>query len=290
MLLIDRWFNRRPIPGTPSSRSMHSWLPLWIRYPFPGPRRMARRSEKEHWEQRQIARLEAIDTTPARAQSGRVITLAAVLPGRSHDLAVMLKPWLRSVQQVGLRGTLLHAGLCDLARVRDQYPTIDLVPVTLGTRHMHLERHFAIRDYLQQIIDESVVITDGRDVAFRRDPFDILQAHRQRLCLGSEPGVLGQHKHTLMSMQAAYRRTYHLDRPVFNPGIIGGNRVRVLELIERLTREIDSLDCRTLETDMGVFNKVVHDHYTLDDILTGEPLHSRMHGWEFDRPVAIMHK
>ena len=288
MQFTDSVFKRLPFQDTWSSLSLMSWLPLWIRYPWAETRRAAR----ERWRQQipQIERLGEIDTTPATAQTGRVMTLVSVQPGRTLDLAAYLKSWLRSVQRVGLRGTLLYAGPCDLASVRDQYPTIDLVPVTLGTRHLHLERHFAIRDYLQQITDEYVVITDGRDVAFRRDPFDILRDNRPRLCLASEQGVLGQHKHTLKSMQAAYRCSYHLDRSVFNPGIIGGSRGRVLELIEWLTGEIDTLDCRTLKTDMGVFNKVVHDHFSLDDIMTGEPLHSRMHGWEFDTPAAIMHK
>ena len=267
---------------------MPSWLPLWIRYPLPGPRRAAR----ERWRQQipQIDRLGQIDTTPATAQLGRVITLVAVLPNHPLDLAEYLKPWLRSVQQVGLRGTLLHAGPCDLASVRDQYPMIDLVPVILGTRHIHLERHFAIRDYLQQITDEYVVITDGRDVAFRRDPFEIVRDNHSRLCLGYEAAALGKHLPTVRKMQAAYDCAYHPDRPVLNPGIIGGNRGRVLELLERLTREIDALDCRSLEADMGIYNKVVHDHYSLRDFLTGEPLHSRFGQWEYDTPAAIMHQ
>lgn len=251
---------------------------------------MARRTEKERWEQQQIARLEEIDTTPAQAQSGRVITLVAVLPGRTLDLAEFLKPWLRSVELVGLRGTLLHAGQCDLASVRNQYPMIDLAPAPIGTRHLYLERHFAVRDYLKQITDEYVLITDGRDVAFRRDPFEVLRGHAQQLALGTEGVPIRENKHTLKKMQAAYHRSHHLDRPVFNPGIIGGHRSRVLELLESLTAEIDTFDCQPLDCDMGVFNKVVHDHYSLDDILTGEPLHSRMHGWEFDTPAAIIHK
>lgn len=286
MQLIDRWFGRPPFPENPPSLSRHSWLPLWVRYPLPGPRRAAR----ERWRQLQIGRLGEIDTTPATAQTGRVMTLVSGQPGRALDLAAYLKPWLRSVQQVGLRGTLLYAGPCDLASLRHQYPAIDLVPVSMGTRHYFLERHFAIRDYLKQITDEYVLITDGRDVAFRRDPFDILSDSCRRLCLGREEVVLGKGTHAMKSMQAVYHGSYHLDRLAVNPGIIGGSRGRVLELLERLTREIDTLDCRSLGSDMGVFNKVVHDHYSPEDMLTGEPLHSRFGHWEFNTPAAIIHK
>lgn len=286
MRLIDRFFRRHPSQETRSTTSLFPYLPLWVRYPLKGHRRAV----VEQWKQQQLEQLMEIDTSPATTKSGRVITLVAVLPGRTLDLAEFLKPWLRSVELVGLRGTLLHAGSCDLSSVRNQYSTIDLASAHIGTRHLFLERHFAVRDYLKQITDEYVLITDGRDVAFRRDPFEILRGHPSQLALGTEGIPVRENKHTRKKMQAAYHRTHHPDCLVFNPGIIGGRRTRVLELLEFLTAEIDSLDCRAVDCDMGIFNKVVHDHYTLDDILTGESLHSRFGHWEFNTPAAIIHK
>ncbi len=245
---------------------------------------------KRRLNQQRLASLAEIETQPAAAQTGRVITLVAVLPGRTLDLAAYLLPWLRSVHQVGLRGTLLYAGECDTAVVRRLYPTIELIPVTIGTRHLFLERHFAIRDYLRQITDEFVCITDGVDVAFRRDPFEILREDPQRLYLGREDNLIGESRHTLKKMLDAYQNLYHQHQPVFNPGIIGGHRDRVLGLLNHLTTEIDSLDCRSVDCDMGIYNKVVHDHDSLDNIVTGEPLHSRFSHWEFTTPAAIMHK
>ena len=286
MRLIDRFFRRHPSQATRSSTSLFPYVPLWVRYPLKGQRRAA----VEHWTQQQLEQLMEIDTSPATTMSGRVITLVAGLPGRTLDLAEYLKPWLRSVELVGLRGTVLHAGSCDLTSVRNQYPTIELSPVCIGSRHLFLERHFAVLDYLRQITDEYVLITDGRDVAFRRDPFEVLRGHASLLALGTEGVPVRESKHTQKKMQAAYHRTHHLDRLVFNPGIMGGSRSRVIELLESLTTEINTLDCRAVDCDMGIFNKVVHDHYSLDDILTGETLHSRFGHWEFNTPAAIIHK
>ena len=286
MRLIDRFFRRHPSQQTRTSTSLCSFLPLWVRYPLKGQRRAA----VERWKQHQLEQLMEIDTSPATTKSGRVITLVAVLPGRTLDLAEFLKPWLRSVELVGLRGTLLHAGPCDLTSVRNQYPTIDLVPAHIGTRHLFLERHFAVRDYLKQISDEFVLITDGRDVAFRRDPFEVLQGHAPQLALGTEGIPIRENKHVLKKMQAAYQQPHYPDRLAFNPGIVGGSRERVIDLLEFLTHEIDTLDCQSIDCDMGVFNKVVHDHYALDDIFTGETLHSRFGYWEFNTPAPIIHK
>lgn len=235
-----------------------------------------------------LDRLAEIETEPARSQGGRVITLVAALPGKTLDVAEYLRPWLSSAQRVGLRGTVLVAGNCELKQAQQLYPEVELRRIQLGTRHLFLERHFAVRDFLRQLEEELVAVTDGGDVAFRRDPFPIL-GRSQPLCLGSEAELIGQSHHTSKKLLQAYGDIPHRERRVLNPGIMAGKRTALLELLDLLTAEISRLQ-RPVDCDMGVYNKVVHDHFAPAEILTGEPLHSRFGAWEFDTTAAIIHK
>jgi hypothetical protein len=249
---------------------------------------------KRRLNQERLQRLAEIDVDPtpgaANPVSGRVITLLAALPGRKVDVATFLKPWLRSVQLAGIRASVLYAGQCELENARNLYPEVEYIPCSVGTRHLFLERHFPIRDYLTSVSEEYVFVTDGGDVAFRRNPLTLIIPGDERLYLGREEDLIGASRHTLKKMLSAYQDTFYSDRAVFNPGIVGGRRRRVLELLTRLTDEIAHLDCGHVDCDMGIYNKVVHDHYSPSEIVTGHPLHSRFSEWEFDTTAAIMHK
>ncbi|MCA9043704.1 MAG: hypothetical protein KDA69_05245 [Planctomycetaceae bacterium] len=284
MRLVDKLTTPLP-PKKSRPYGLFSLLAQWCQSPFERASTKKKRLNQERLEQ-----LASIETISARRQNGRVLTLVAGLSETPLELASYLRPWLRSVQQVGLRGTVLYAGKCDLALLQEQYPGIETIEVTVGSRHLFLERHFAIREYLQSIDDERVFITDGVDVAFRRDPFEMISQDATLLYLGREEDSIGESRHTLKKMHAAYGELFHHDWPVLNPGIIGGHRTRVIELLDILTAEIDGLECSGVDCDMGIYNKVVHDHIPETQIVSGAPLHSRFSHWEFNTPAAIIHK
>jgi hypothetical protein len=259
----------------------------------------ARRESRAHRAMANLARLANIDVQPARAAEGRIITIAVrstTLNGASDSdplrLLNYIRPWWSTLQRVGLRGTLLHSGWTAAQIAEVVTEQIQVVAVQPGPRHIFHERHFLVREYLRSIDDPYVFVTDGSDVAFRRDPFDLVRAaagHR-KLFIGREKRLILFCKCVRQEMRRQFGRIWHPLRPVLNPGIIGGRREVVLDALGAICDLIDSLGDRLIASDMCIVNRAIYGAFATNDLETGEPLHSRFKGWEFETSAAIMHK
>jgi hypothetical protein len=260
--------------------------------------RHQRRAWRKRQTERRIAKLADVVTTPAEGTGGTVLAIMFTSkpdPQRgekiSTDYAAYLRPWWTTVNQVGLRGVVLHDGLPDDFIVSATTGHVRFERMEPGEWPILHDRHRLFRDYLKSHDDEFVFITDISDVAFKRDPFTLIRADRgqHRLFIGSEQKRIGECRCLRKEVADQFGCLLHAERRVVNPGIIGGLRQEVISFLEKV------IDCiaeqrRLVNSDMSIVNKVVHDTYAWGELFTGLPLHSRFKKWEYNSPAAILHK
>lgn len=249
--------------------------------------------------QQRIRRLSTVDTAPTAHGEGRVIAVMMTSkpdPQRgekiSSDYLDYMKPWWATVDRVGLAGTILHDGLpteCVNQATTDRIGFALSQPSELPILH---DRHRLVRDYLEQIDDRHVFVTDISDVAFKRDPFQLVEQDKNehRLFIGSEQKTIADCRCLSKEVTGQFGTLLHGERQVVNPGIIGGERHEVILLLNRILQCIDQLKGKLLNSDMSIINKVVHDNYLPGELFTGFPLHSRFKKWEYGTEAAILHK
>lgn len=261
-------------------------------------RKARRRNRRRAEERRLLELLGNVDGEPAGAVEGLVVTV--VLGGKPDplrpqrtlaDFGRYIRPWWNSVHRVGLHGVVLHDVLTEEFVAAHDSPLVTFVRVAPRDWPLYHERHRLVRDYLQRIHDEFVLITDVSDVAFRRNPFAVLQAAcEDQFAVGSEPLLIGESRFMREEMERQFGEVFHSDKTVLNPGILGGRRTRVLAILEEFVAEIAAQAPRLVGTDMSLFNKAIYDRHSPAEWVTGHPLHSRFRGWEFETTAAVIHK
>ncbi|MFY9255410.1 MAG: hypothetical protein WAO83_18305 [Fuerstiella sp.] len=246
-----------------------------------------------------IAQLCEVATEPARSQQGAVVTVMMTRkpdPQRGTPIAgdylEYISPWWTTINKVGLHGIILHDGLPADFIADATTDCVSFQKCELGNFPILHQRHFAVRDYLQQSEHEFVLVTDVSDVAIKRDPFELIAANADncRLFIGSEEKTIARNKCLRNELAGQYGEVRFSDRPVVNPGILGGRRQQVIDFLNLLTAEIEELGDRLLASDMSIINQVFHSHYDLSEVFTGSPLHSRFRKWDYNTPAAVMHK
>ncbi|AMV21488.1 hypothetical protein [Planctomyces sp. SH-PL14] len=249
------------------------------------------RARKQQWKEGQLDRLAEVQTIATDRQRGRVITVAFKSPGATFRMLDYLRPWWNTINRIGLRGTVLCSGVPDAEMREITTDCVDCVPITVGPRHIFFERHFAVRDFLRTIDDRLVLITDGRDVAFKRDPFRLMEEDggRHALFFNREPRRILLKTFMRREMRRQFGRILFPWNPILNPGIHGGPRTEVLRFLDHLTQSIDAHG-EYVGTDMSAVNKAAWELYRPEQICCGAPLHSEFKKWEFDRDVAVLHK
>jgi len=260
--------------------------------------RQYRRARRERIYQAHIARLCHIQSVPAQGKNGTVV--AVMMSGKPDaqrgnyvtDKLNYMKPWLNSVNATGLRGVVLHDGLPDSVINDASTENIRFERCITSSLPILYHRHLAALEYLSTLSDRFVLITDISDVAFRRDPFELIksQSGSKRLFIGSELKTLGKTRCLMNDMTEQYGKTEFRDRLVVNPGILGGRVSEVMGFLRLIVAEIEMLNGSLIASDMAMINVVFHRNYSLADVVTGMPLHSRFRKWEYSTDAAIIHK
>jgi hypothetical protein len=260
------------------------------------------RNQRKAWRkrliERRIAKLAEVTTTPAQAADGTVLAIMLTSkpdPQRgekiSTNYATYLRPWWNTVNRVGLSGVVLHDGLPHdfIASATTKHVRFECIEP--GDWPILHDRHRLLCEYLKSHDDEYVFITDISDVAFKRDPFQLIRNDRgqHRLFIGSEQKNIGESRCLRYEVAEQFGCLLHAERQVVNPGIIGGLKHEVIHFLEKVIACIAE-QRRLLNSDMSIVNKVVHDTYAWGELFTGLPLHSRFKKWEYNSPAAILHK
>lgn len=262
-------------------------------------RRRTRARRREARYQRLLDRLGEIEVAADPGPPGLAITVVLTSqpdPQRAApqlgDPARYIRPWWNSINRGGLRGVILHDGLPDAFVTEAATACVRFARIGVGGWPLLHERHRIVRNFLKTIDDELILVTDASDVVFRRNPFALIAAEndRHRLFVGSEGMLMRDNPYMAQDMQTQYGEMRHADRMVMNPGIIGGRRAAVSELLDQVIAEIARNVTRLRPSDMCIFNHVIHTFYPPQEIVTGHPLHSRFKAWEFKTDAAIIHK
>ncbi len=264
--------------------------------PFTASARRAARARKMASHLRKLA---TVDVQPTPSAAGLIITVAVRKPAADPTqqagkagLLEYIRPWWSTIERIGLRGTVLVSGWSveDLSAIETE--RIRTVSVRPGSRHIFHERHFLVRQYLTTIDDPYVFVTDGSDIAFKRDPFELVKAagRERRLFVGREKHRILFCKCVRQEMKRQFGKIWYPFRPVLNPGILGGRREIVLEALDCICRLIDSLGRQIVASDMCIINRALYSTFARHELVTGYPLHSRFKGWEFETTAAILHK
>jgi hypothetical protein len=260
------------------------------------------RNQRKVWRKRltesRISKLADVATTPAQESGGTVLAIMLTSkpdPQRgeriSTDYAAYLRPWWTTVNRVGLSGVVLHDGLPEDFTASATTMHVRFERTQPGEWPILHDRHRLLRDYLESHDNEYVFVTDISDVAFKRDPFQLIRTDRgqHRLFIGSEEKRIGESRCLRQEIAEQFGCLLHAERQVVNPGIIGGLRHEVIHFLEKVIACIAE-QRRLLNSDMSIVNKVVHDTYAWNELFTGLPLHSRFKKWEYNSPAAILHK
>lgn len=249
--------------------------------------------------QQRIRRLSSVATSRTAKTLGRVVAVMMTSkpdPQRgeriSSDYLQYMNPWWATVDRVGLMGTVLHDGLPAECVSQATTERIGFAFCEAGELPILHDRHRLVRDYLQQIDDRYVFVTDISDVAFKRDPFELIVADegQHRLFIGSEAKTIGTCRCLSKETTDQFGSVLHAERQVVNPGILGGERLEVIALLDKLLDCIEQNKHRLLNSDMSIVNRVVHDRYRPAELYTGFPLHSRFKKFEYGSGAAILHK
>ena len=78
-----------------------------------------------------------------------------------------------------------------------------------------------------------------------------------------------------------FQNSRHANKIEHNAGLMGGTRLQLIDLFEEMVKvmsdpqTIGHVTHREIDTNMGALNYVVHSFYSIDDIVSGAPLHGR---------------
>lgn len=202
--------------------------------------------------------------------------------------------WYESVKALGLHAFIFHNELSEAFISKYETDKIKFVGWQEHNRPSYNdERFFAYYSFLSGRPEiHHVFCTDLFDVQILRDPFDLVKIRGDcELFVGSEvinaySGKWMRAKCAAMKFSLA-RQNYKSGNLLYNAGIIGGSRKKLLRLFDAMLRNMSDVDLRH-NSNMPVFN------WCLDNlefsIFTGPPLHNVFNSQKADEFTYIMHK
>jgi hypothetical protein len=205
-----------------------------------------------------------------------------------------MKYWYESVKSVGASAVIFHNELSE--EFMDQYKTPNISFFKWSKEHRpsyNDERFYAYFEYLtvNKNIDR-IMCTDMYDVIFYRNPFHLMDRHPEYdTFVGSE--LVGKHSASWMirkckEMNYPTSRNDYSSPFMFNAGIIGGTRERMLQLFQTMIDEFKHVS-KKYNANMPVFNHSLEKLPFLK-IYTGHPLHNVFNSNRVSDTTYIKHK
>ena len=191
---------------------------------------------------------------------------------------------INSVTSKGQRLVILH----DVEEWTDvQIKTIGVQLVKVETSlNPYFQRWVSIWDYLRQHPEIGRVwCVDATDVEMLRNPFDEMES--SKIYIGSETTQTWNNwmiaNHRVQFLQTFFRQYARV--ALVNPGVIGGSRKDVMELLRKMNKMYFDLKFEVGRYDMGLFNYVVRTFFT-GRFETGAKVHTKFKGYEKYNQVA----
>jgi hypothetical protein len=188
-----------------------------------------------------------------------------------------------------MKGIIFHDGL-SVDFCEDWGGAVQFKMVSWQTPWTAAEERVRIyRDWLQGNSYDKVLTTDLPDVQFFTNPFPLMD-NPDMLYIGSEPKLIGNSKWLMRRMLETYGEVTDTDKPILNPGIVGGSRERMLTFLDQWLDEMGRVIKPTSPPhDICAFNRVIYREHI--PFVTGYPLHTVFRSNQSaDCGAAIRHK
>lgn len=231
--------------------------------------------------------------------------------------------WKQSVEDLGMKGTVLHDDVFSPTFVQQEHGAVQFVHMNAGDQGLYTNedlmelttsdwRFIALHDYLKKHKDESdyVLLTDGADVAFRSDPFRYMRgvddAMGHAYVYGGEewrPWVSlnltnDQQESAFSRLKPYWRNCFNTEMPELyasgrmpNCGILGGHVSVVMPFLERMRHWYAQVppSQRFMMCDMLVYFRTIMEDYQ-DRFVSGYPFHAKFKDYDPRDVAAIYHK
>jgi len=208
-----------------------------------------------------------------------------------------IKTWYNSVIALGLQCVLFHDGFTQ--EFMDEFPKMRFMRVPPVPRDVQLhDWHWVIsHTYLHRHDDiENVFFTDCPDVKVVKNPFIQPEYDKNTLYCGDEPEKICESKfmnaclaNTVMNKLDGFVDIFTSDRPLYNGGVLGGSREKVLEFTEKISALAEQVKTRPIDGtgDMALYNYILHKYF---NPVHGFPVNSVFKGYEDRNDVWFIHK
>lgn len=202
----------------------------------------------------------------------------------------VIENWERSLINVNANGVVFHDGLDDRFTMAVGSRWLSFLPAEYRTPWGPCEERVRIyRDFLVAVPFDWALMTDLSDVEFYKDPF-VFMTDPGRLYIGSETETIGK-SIVARWMKENYDEVTAPDKPILNPGIVGGHRNIILPFLVDWLEEMYKIpDAKVaLPIDLAAFNRVLYrGGYPY---VTGHPWHTTFRKYEGPESGAyVRHK
>eukprot|EP01004_Peranema_trichophorum_P002263 NODE_1335_length_2006_cov_66.222517_g1129_i0.p1 GENE.NODE_1335_length_2006_cov_66.222517_g1129_i0~~NODE_1335_length_2006_cov_66.222517_g1129_i0.p1 ORF type:complete len:642 (+),score=114.16 NODE_1335_length_2006_cov_66.222517_g1129_i0:24-1949(+) len=187
-----------------------------------------------------------------------------------------LNTWYTSVNKLGLNGIILVNGwMNDTVKRMFTTPKIQIVEMDINSCCPKRPCSLTLLDWRWLVYNRAVpyfgseytILSDGRDVSFRKNPFPFMKSLSQRydLFFGSEYMPLSE----LGEISRPYKECYHgyIDGSgpfAYNAGVVAGKLgalAFLLGLLEKEVKRLEKEESGATDCDMATMNHVMHSQF-----------------------------
>jgi hypothetical protein len=205
-----------------------------------------------------------------------------------------MRGWYESVKRIGVDAVIIHNELSDEFIDRYQTDKIQFIRWEKQNRPSYNdERFYAYYEYITLHEDITrVICTDLYDVVFYQNPFDLMNKQPEYdVFAGSEHTGKWSAKWMInkcKEMKFPTSRQNFSSPFMYNAGIMGGTRERMLQLFKCMIDCFSQIDKR-FNANMPVYNHCL-DQLEFFKIFTGFPLHNVFNSNKVTNGLYIKHK
>jgi len=228
-----------------------------------------------------------------------------------------IKKWYESVKKLNINAIIIHDGIDQ--QFIDEFETekIKFRIFYAGNHPIIDERWIIFYLFMIKTNIKKAFFTDIGDVIVTRNPFDLI-SEKNQLFIGRDNAnkirlsgwIMNEIKKFVTETKTTLPSSFYF-QPLYNVGIVGGNRKIILFILSKVIDQILSSDESTYK-EMTIFNIVIHKYFfpkityggsdqvivnpendadsTHQNLISGFPLNSLFKGYEFNSTAYFIHK
>ncbi len=207
------------------------------------------------------------------------------------DSDKIVKNWIESLRRLNLRGVIFYDDLSTdfIAKWADDNIQFQYVEWDNAVWKANEERFNIYHKWLTEHTDIDIAMTtDLSDVEFFKNPFELMLDY-QKLYIGIETWTASIKNCVGRRMLNNFGEITNTDKMILNPGILGGNRVLLIEFLDKLIKEMKLGKLGSPGLNLVAFNRIIYRENL--PFIAGPPLHTKFKAYEsIDSGCYIRHK